>query len=125
MTSPPKPFNPGPIAMPSDRAWLDPVLVGRILYTRTTTITAADGNPLLVAPNNINRWAVGFMLQSGGGFNGRIMPSPDVAVGLGFDLVAGELHWFELHKYGSLVMGEWWGVFSPLAVSAVFEVLRR
>lgn len=113
-----------PLPVPSDRLWFDPAAVGRSLVPRMSTFTAVGGVAEKAAPFNPMRWAVGFMLQSGGGFNARVFPDPSVETSFGVELSSSVLSWFNLTTYGPLVSSDWWLFASPLAVIQVVEIVR-
>lgn len=118
-------YDPGPVALPSDRAWLDPVLIGRNLIARTTDVAVSAVVPTRVAELNAARWAVGFTVAPGAGSGAWLSPWSDTTTGGVFELLQTSLHWFRVPKYGPLVMGEWWAIGGAGAVCRVVEILRR
>lgn len=78
-----------------------------------------------LAKLNAYRWGIGFILQSGGGFNGRVYPQPSVTNAFGFELSTSTLVWYDMTTLGPFVMSEWYGVFSAGAVLDVWEAIRN
>lgn len=125
MTPAAEPFYPGPIALPSDRAWLDPGLVSRSLFVRVTAVAA--GGTRRIAELNADRWAVGFVMAPGSSGGVVVAPWSDVTNAQGWSLSALAPLWFKLFDYGPLVTGEWWAAGTDAVTGSVrlVEVIRR
>ena len=112
------------VAIPSDRAWLDPFLIARNLYAVTTDVeTIADSSALLAKPDPY-RWAVGFTLAVAAG-SPSVSPWPQPPPGAGgWQLDSGVNHWFDLVTYGPLVQLGWYSSHTSASIIRVIEIIR-
>jgi hypothetical protein len=120
---PPVPVAP-PVAIPSDRAWLDPRLVNAILAPRYSTLVLSFNviTPLVVP--NPNRWGVGFFKLSGATLE-QWAPWPDLNVASWpYSTAQYQNLWYTLPELGSLVCSGWWGRSSTGATVRVVELIR-
>lgn len=118
-------YYPGPLALPSDRAWLDPALVGRNLYVRLTDVVVPASGVVPVAVPNPYRWAVGLTLAPASGAGAHAAPWGDVTSADGIALDILRLDWYDLRRYGPLVCGGWFAAGGAGSVVRAIEVIRR
>lgn len=117
--------TPTVLWLPSDRAWLDPTLVARNLYTQTRDY---EDDPLaskLVAGYNVLRWAIGFaVLTPSDMVPVSPWPIPGVDSAM-WNVSSGVPLWLRMPDYGSLVMGEWWIAEGSASRIRVVEIIRQ
>lgn len=118
-------YYPGPIALPSDRAWFDPALIGRSLYVQKTDIIVPMAGVVAVAIANPYRWAVGLCLAPGSGTGASAAPWSDLFSGGLIVLALDRLDWYYLPKFGPLATGPWYATGGAGSVVRVTEIIRR
>lgn len=114
-----------PIAVPSDRAWLDPLLIGRNLYYVYSDVSFNAGAKTKLAANNPMRWAVGFAITISTGTDYQVAPWSDVNSYSGRSVSKNSLVWYDFMSYGPLVQSEWWAIASFNTTARIIEVVRR
>lgn len=116
---------PRVIAVPSDRLWLDPPFVLRVLYTQIRDVTLAGASVVLGAPLNAARWAIGFVPGTISPTTPAASPWADVSVAPGWSITLDPPLWFTLQLHGPLVMGEWYVSAGGPGIIRVIEVIRQ
>lgn len=111
--------------IPSDRVWIDPQLVGRNIVTQFTDVAIDPVTPVLVAPANPMRWAIGFVFAPPVMGGAVVGPFSDLTTGTGFTVPQPGLLWYHLTTYASLVQLGWYGVGGAGSVVRVIEELRQ
>lgn len=116
---------PSVLWMPSDRAWMDPPLVGRQLYTQPSIVTlgSTDAEPL--ARPNPMRWAIYFSVGSGVGGSPVVAPWSDIQGAGGWTVDPGVPVRFTLTLDASAVMAGWYGRGMAGTPIRVFEIIRQ
>lgn len=113
-----------PFAVPSDRLWFDPAVVGRNLYVRPTDVVVPFSGVELVAPANPYRWAVGFTLAPTSGVGCSVSPWTDADAGGLYQLAHNRLDWLNTFTFGPLVAGPWYATGGAGSIVRVLEVIR-
>lgn len=116
--------TPGP-PIPSDRAWFDPALVQRHLYTRLTVVEFSGAAALPAAPLDSSRWAIGFVPGIAGLSTSFAAPWTDIVDFPGWGLTVQPPLWFYLTKHGSIVCDPWYVSAGGPGFVRVVEILRR
>ena len=125
MADQPRPFDPGPIALPSDRAWLDPALVGRQLYYKTTDVPIDPAGVTTIATPNPYRWGLLILLAPSSGLGARFLPFPDVTNAAGQQLDNETIYWYNVFTNGPIVCGAWYAAGGAGSIARVVETIRR
>lgn len=116
---------PAVLWMPSDRAWLDPPLVMRQLYTQFTEVDTDALVSVRAAGYNVLRWGIGFSHVVYGG-TVQFSPVPLlIGEGSGWQLAQFQVLWFSLPLHGPLVMGEWYMSVTSASRIRVYEAIRQ
>lgn len=124
MDAPPAEVDPL-LWMPSDRAWLDPLLVGRQLYTRPTTLELQPGVAAILAPADPQRWGLVVARATNLADPVLLAPWSDVESMGGWQNAIGLPFFASLPLYGPIVMAEWWGYIVGGGSVRVLEVIRQ
>lgn len=107
-------------------SWMDPGYSLAVSESSVREVQIGAGDTVQMAPRNPNRYAVGIIVSSNGGFPvaGNVyfapegMPAED---GIALSATNG-IQWFTLFTHGAFVCGEW-SVFSSVGQTVyVFEV---
>lgn len=113
-----------PFAVPSDRLWFDPAVIGQNLIVNPSDVAVDPAAVTPLVPANPYRWALGVMLAPGSGVGARASPFADMDGGCGYILSADRLEWFVLTTYGPLVSLPWFAFGGAGSVARVVEVIR-
>lgn len=114
-----------PVPVPSDRAWFDPALVYRNLYTTVTPVTSPAAGSFLAAKGNPFRFAVGFTRGPNNFPTMYVGPYTNVASWNGWNVPASSWVWFNIQTYGSVVGDQWWVATGSPCDLVVIEVIRK
>lgn len=114
-----------PYAVPSDRAWFDPLLLTLNTSIEISAVAMGVGLTKAICAANARRWAIG-MFSGGGAGTLKFAPWPDIANGYFLPGVSGQpFQWYTLWEYGPLVCSQWWGTFSGGGNLRVVELIRN
>lgn len=117
-------YHPDPVALPSDRAWIDPPLIGRCLYLQPTDIEFVAASVIQVAKPNPYRWAIGFAPAQSAPSSLFVAPWSDFAFAPGWTVAAGNPLWFRLPDFGPMVMAGWSGSAGGTGFFRLLEIIR-
>lgn len=104
--------------------WADPLFLGVVSDYSQTDVVVGALTTLLLAPNNPNRWAIGFSCDSVVKAAVYLSPtSPSSTLGIASP-AKGELLWYRLFDFGPMVSADWWAVGVGGATIRVHELLN-
>lgn len=116
---------PRVIAVPSDRLWLDPPFVARVLYTQVTDVVLVGASTVQVLGYNSSRWAVYFLPGIAPPTTPRCAPWSDSSVVPGWEIDDAGVLRFTLTLDGPLVTGEWFVSGGGPGTIRVVEIIRQ
>lgn len=111
----------GPYAIPSDRAWFDPMLIQTNVAFSYASFDLDGSNVLRLAQSDPTRVALGFVTPSVGTNQASVGPWSDVSAAGGFLLTSSTPLWFSLFVHASLVNQAWYGFSSaPQSLRVIY-----
>lgn len=119
------PQLPRVIAVPSDRLWLDPPFVARMLYTQVTDVVLAGASTVQAVGFNGARWAIYFLPGTAAPTSPRAAPWSDSSVVPGWEVDDAGVLRFTLTLDGPLVTGEWYVSGGGPGTIRVVEIIRQ
>lgn len=114
-----------PFAVPSDRLWFDPAVVGRNLYYQIREVTYTGDGRLQLADANPMRWGILFDASTDTGTPYNVYPGAFPAGDSGYRVRADSPLWFNLFTHGPLPMAPWFGNVPGPGPYRVLEVIRQ
>lgn len=125
MSDTPPLIVPGPVAIPSDRLWFDPLLLAVATSVQTHIVSTPLNGNVLMAQQNARRWGLG-IFPAGGLATYQIAPWPDVDKYSWFSQTGNTvLPFYTLFQIGSMVSNAWYITSTTNTTFRVVELLRN